>query len=320
MFRKLCPAFLAMSLAMLPPLKAAEPSFSKLVIFSGSLSDTGNCASINCQAFPSPPFSNNRSTNGPDEVDVMASLLQLSSTPSLHLVGPEQGTNYAVFGALASDNRNIDLPAQVSAFLDPRGGIADPDALYFIFIGGNDVLAAVFESDDAAEHTLRDAAHGIEQAVKTLVAAGAKTLYVGNFIDIGIAPAFQDIGFGPLATYRSVRFNELLDHAMARTERSLDIRILKFDFFEFGKKYVGSASALGLTNTTDACFTGPVGTTYTKRENCDVNRFVFLTDQYPTARIHQLLGNQIVESLVEQLSEKKNSFHRDPWHEGRGSR
>jgi cholinesterase len=313
MFRRFSPALLAITLAIVPPLKAFGGSFSQLVIFSGSLSDTGNCASINCQAFPSPPFFNNRSTNGPDEVDVMASLLQLSSAPSLYLVGPEQGTNYAVFGALASANRNIDLPAQVSAYLNARSGIADPNALYFIFIGGNDVLESVFEADDAAENTLRDAALGIEQAVRTLVAAGGKTFYVGNFIDIGIAPAFQAAGLGPLATRRSVQFNRFLDQAMAGTERSLGIRILKFDFFEFGKKYVGSAAELGFTNTTDACYSGPVGNTYTKRADCDVNRFLFLTDQFPTARIHQLLGNQIVESLVNQLSERENGLGHDPW-------
>jgi cholinesterase len=308
MIRKLYPLLLAISLVILPSLKGSAASFSQLVIFSGSLSDTGNCASVNCAVFPSPPFVDNKSTNGPDEAEIMASLLQQSAKPSLHLIGPPQGTNYAVFGSLASGNGPIDLPAQISAYLNSRGEVADPDALYFVFIGGSDVIAAALESDDAAETTLREAALGIQQAVKRLVAAGAKTLYVGNFIDIGVAPVFQQSGLGPTATQRSVRFNKLLDHAMAETERCLRIRILKYDFFEFGKKYIGNAAALGFTNSTDGCFAGPA---FVQRPDCDVNRFVFLTDEFPSARVHQLLGNEIVESLIDQLSEGR--FHPDPW-------
>lgn len=307
MFRLFCPALMAISLMTLSSQQGRAQAFSKFVIFSGSLSDTGNCASINCQPYPSPPYYNNRNTNGPVAVDVVASLLLLSSDASLNLVGPEKGTNYAVYGALASGNRSIDLPAQVSAYLDPRGQIADPDALYFVFIGGNDVIEAIFQPDSVAEATLESAVVGIENAIRRIVAAGGKTILVGNFIDIGTAPGLRAAGFAGVGTARTELFNQLLDRDMSTLERSLGMRILKFDFFGFGRKYLASADKLGFTDTTDSCLASA---------NCDFDRFVFFNDEVPTARIHQLLGNQIVESLIGQLYKSGRGFENNPWSHG----
>jgi phospholipase/lecithinase/hemolysin len=295
MMRRLYPVLLAMAVVMFLPGKGQAQSFSGLVVFSGSLSDTGNCVSIHCQAFPSPPFFNNRSTNGPNVIDVMASLMRLSSAPSLHLVGPEQGTNYAVFGALAAGNREIDLPAQVSAYLQPRSEVADPAALYFFFIGGNDVVDAVFQPEDVAELTLENAALGIEDGVRRIVRAGGKTILVGNFLDIGTAPAIRQAGFSALATRRTQRFNTLLARRVQVLEHSLRIKILTYDFFAFGKEYFASADKLGFLNATDSCIDSA---------GCNFDQFAFLNGEFPTARIHQLVGNQIVDQLVHQLFPK----------------
>ena len=285
-------------------------AFSELIIFSGSLSDTGNCASIGCAEFPEPPFFENRSSNGPVAVDVVASLLRLSSAPSLHLVGPEQGTNYAFLGALAAGDRDIDLKAQVEAYLDPRGYVADPDALYFIFIGGNDVIAAVEEPDFVqAGAIIRQAVDGIDNAVRELVAAGARTLLVGNFIDLGTAPISRDLGISEIATLRTKQFNRGLSQRIRLLEHFLNIDIHEFDFFALGEDFFASAKELGFTNTTDSCLALPA-------EACDFDTFVFFNEVFPSARVHQLVGNEIVSTLIRQLNEPRgggrHSFLRRP--------
>ena len=65
------------------------------------------------------------------------------------LRNPGQATNYAYGGARARDalatSSNMHLPMQVTTYLADTGGVASPDALYVIFIGGNDIAPdAVF--------------------------------------------------------------------------------------------------------------------------------------------------------------------------------
>ena len=116
----------------------ADDDFSELVIFGDSLSDTGNLASVRGD-FPF-PFFNNRVSNGPIMVDVLAELLGLEADPSLHLTGAPQGSNFAVASGTAGGTGVIDLSAQVQAFLAASSGEASPTALYLISIGGNDDL------------------------------------------------------------------------------------------------------------------------------------------------------------------------------------
>jgi outer membrane lipase/esterase len=55
-----------------------------------------------------------------------------------------KATNYAVGAARAyHDGQNVNLGDQVDAFLADHGGAADPDALYVIEMGGNDLRDAI---------------------------------------------------------------------------------------------------------------------------------------------------------------------------------
>jgi hypothetical protein len=69
------------------------------------------------------------------------------------------GTNYAVGAARAyEDGVNVNLPAQVAAFLTHTGGAAPSDALYVIEMGGNDVrdALAAFPAGSGADHPGRE--------------------------------------------------------------------------------------------------------------------------------------------------------------------
>ncbi len=274
---------------------ASAGEFSQMIAFSGALSDTGNFNAELGEDRPA-PFYKNRSSNGPVAVEELARWLGMEAEPSLHLTAKTGGTNFAVADALAGGNGPHDLPAQVDAFLERNGGKADPDALYFVFIGGNDVIKAVQEMDDATSRkTLTDAVAGIETQIKRLVASGAKTIYAPDFIDVGKSPAV--LAFGPEASARSTMLSDEYNREFDAMLDKIDdgsFTLIRWSFDDFVKDIETNGARLGLTNATEACL--DVG------DKCDVDSFVYLTGEYPTARVHQMLGAAMALSLADRAN------------------
>lgn len=281
----------------LPSAGFARP-FSELIIFSGSLSDVGNFASVHGN-FP-PPFFNNRSTNGPNLDDVFAANLGFPNKPSLHLIGPAVGNNFAVFQALAGGHGPEDLPAELDAYLGPRGGVADPNALFFIFIGGTEVINAVLTPDAAtASQILTDSVNGIGTAVRRLVHAGATRLMVPNFTDLGTAPFARKLSTPQHATQISLEFEDKFQKMLKRVERELraerfEFEIIHWDFLEFSNDVFRHADELGFTNTTDSCLD------FLAAGQCDFDKFIFFNDFFPTSKVHRLVGNALTQKLIER--------------------
>jgi phospholipase/lecithinase/hemolysin len=278
----------------LPFVAEANP-FSQLVTFSGALTDTGNYTSVRGD-YPA-PFYQNRTTNGPVAVDVLAARLGLKAEPSLHLVGRAGGTNFAVADALAGGDGPHDLPNQVKAHLGRQGGKADPGALYFLFIGGNDVVMAAMTPDaQKAEKILDDAVNGIETAIHILVAAGAKTIMAPDFIDLGMAPAVRMLGPGPQAwaTRISEAYNRKFDTMLDRVEREKSFDLIRWGFSDFVKSVAAHGEEFGFTNMTDSCIAlQPAG-------QCSFDKFVFFNEQYPTAKVHELMGSAMALAVLQR--------------------
>jgi cholinesterase len=265
--------------------------FSALVVFSGSLTDTGNAASVSGD-FP-PPLYKNRTTNGPAAIDILASTFHLSSDPSLYLVGKQAGTNYAVLHANAYGDRPIDLPAQVQAYMDQHSNRADPKALYFIFIGANDIVLAALEQDNAkAKGLLDNGIASVETAFRRLHAAGANLFYAPNNVNLGLAPITKQYGIADRATQFTIAFNRMWEERLRQLEKELHITIFRFDFFRLVEDMVKVSGTIGFTDVTHPCTSTP---------GCDLERFAFLDPLLPTERVHQFLGNGLAEALVQQL-------------------
>ena len=165
---------------------AAQASFSAEYVFGDSLSDNGNLASVE-GAFPDPPSFDNSFTNGPVAVQLLAQSLGLSANASLWLTGisPPAGTNYAVGGATAAtpDLASINLLSQVAAYSGFALDHADPDALYVVMIGGNDVHnAALGAGEGAVTAGVRDEL----TAISDLADKGAKHILVVNVPNVGL--------------------------------------------------------------------------------------------------------------------------------------
>src|SRR5665213_843701 len=110
--------------------------------FGDSLSDAGNIYALTGGTIPSAPYSQGRFTNGPVWVQDLSIALGLGSA-SASLTG---GTNFAY-----GDASTGTTPVHTGTFIDLTGPagqltqfhaanpVADPNALYTIWIGSNDI-------------------------------------------------------------------------------------------------------------------------------------------------------------------------------------
>jgi len=284
-----------------PLVVLAGGSFSNMYVFGDSLSDTGNLASIT-QPFPNPPFYMNRVSNGPVGVEILASSLGLTADASLHLIGPAVGTNYSVAGAHAAGDTAIDLPTQINLFLANNGGAAPADALYVVFIGGNDIRSARDEADeDQRKKIIKLAVHSIDIQLRTLIGAGARSIIVVNSPDIGgipetqlIAAAIGDEEIPEETTELTKKFNKKLAKSIRKIEHQLGVDIVDFDVFSFFNSIRKNDEALGFTNSKNACFSQA-----TSSFNPDCNfgarfgKFIFFDEIHPTERVHERTGRAI---------------------------
>jgi outer membrane lipase/esterase len=293
-----CILLAAVVAAFAPPVTSAQEAikgeaFSSLVVFSGSLSDTGNFPALYGDL--GPPFAPNRTTNGPNVIDVFAGKYGLSSEPSLHLTGEQAGLNYAVLHANAAGDSPADLPGQVRAYLDSHSR-ADSKALYFVFIGANDIVSAtVAPTDEQARAILNDAIDAVDSAFRDLHAAGARTFYAPNNVNIGRAPIALQFGVSARATELTLLFNRMWERKLRQLERQLGVVIFRFDFYRQIEDIIDVAGILGFTDVTHSCVALlPSG-------QCDLNRFGFINELLPTQRIHEFFGNALAESLAQQM-------------------
>jgi phospholipase/lecithinase/hemolysin len=298
----------------LPGGSAAQASFSAEYVFGDSLSDNGNLASVS-GGFPDPPSFDNSFTNGPVAVQLLAQSLGLSANASLWLTGasPPAGTNYAVGGATAvglatGGFPGINLPQQVAAFSTSVVGHADPNALYVLMIGGNDVIDAV--ANNSGPSAVTDGADQEVTEISTLAGEGATHFLVVNVPDVGQIPLFApNPGLAAEATTFSIDYDQELagDLAHPTTPLPAGTMIQQFNLFTFNESILANAGRLGFTNTTDPCYTFTLlPTSAETTPECgmnaeNINHFLYFNDVHPTAPV-QALWAQGLRSVVPEPS------------------
>ncbi|MDH5324775.1 MAG: SGNH/GDSL hydrolase family protein [Gammaproteobacteria bacterium] len=291
-------------LALWPAGVLADMQLNRIVVFGDSLSDTGNLASV-VGPFPNPPYYGNRVSNGPVAVEVMAQVLNLPLQTSLHLVGPAQGDNYAVVRAMAGTTEAIDLATQTTLFLANNGGIAPADALYVVFLGGNDIRSARDTDPATAQQILEAAVTGIASQLRQLSQAGAKYWLVVMGPDIGVIPethliaaATGSADLPEMTTQLSKQFNRLLKRQLKSVKKDMKVKIKKFPVAKALADIVSKAEELGFTNTKGFCFSSQQGT-FTPDCNYGLNfdQYIYFDEVHPTARVHHLVGKAMSEKV-----------------------
>ncbi len=294
----------------------AHAEYSNVYVFGDSLSDIGNL-----RAVTQDPNIPERFTNGPVAVELVAAELGHALSPSLHLLPPQAtggvyGNNFAIASAIAIDEDgdlttpDINLPTQVGAYLQLRGGQAEADALHIVMIGGNDLFAAqdiIINGTWGAFYDAYDrvieASDSVKQQLQALVASGAENILVVNAPNIGATPqtdvkkaaifenadSFRDYVIGwqieGLSSDLSDIYNLSLELAVAEVEQESGLDIREFDLDETFTYILNNAESLGYTNKDDACVYALSGGGF--NPECNFDTFVFFDEIHPTAVTHE---------------------------------
>lgn len=283
----------------------AESSFSQVYVFGDCLSDTGNLASISENL--ASPYYMNRISNGPVAVETLAAKLGHSAEASWHLLGLNMGSNYAVARGNAVGSEIFDLNTRIIGFQVNHGFVAPADALYVMFIGGNDVRDALYMPDLATAQSLVEAATTeVRHAIESLAQAGAHSFLLVNSPNIATIPETRHNATDyPGLVHRARKLSNLyrvLLHDMAeQLEDDTDLNISEFDLFKFADKLVKKADSYGFNNATEAWFSPviyPITLFHPDCENgMNFEKFIFFDEIHPTARVHELVGEALYEAL-----------------------
>ncbi len=234
----------------------AQTAYSKLVVFGDSLSDTGNLAVVNLP----PPYFDNRISDGPVAADLLSQAINSNAERSGHLLGRRGGFNYAVAGGNIFGSDREDLTSQVSAYLARVNGVADSNALYFVFIGGNDLrdLRSV-ASVSAANAQIARIVGRLESQLNRLSAAGARAFLVPNVANIGRIPETisrnnTQPGLSARAESYTRRYNQALSAMLVRFQAQLGLSVVEFDLFNALERLLDRPGDFGFTNVEQGCF------------------------------------------------------------------
>jgi len=78
---------------------------------------------------------------------------------------------------------------------------------------------------------------------------------------------------------------------LAFLRASLGIDIIEFDIFSILNSIVANPAAFGMTNTTDACFSGATGIGGPGTVCATPESYVFWDGIHPTAAMHEIIGD-----------------------------
>lgn len=279
----------ALAFAALPANAATAPgAYSQVFVFGDSLVDAGNIATLTANRTPNPAlgYQNGRFTNGYDYVDYIN--YELYGRPTVASL--RGGNNYSYGGArIVTDTTDAipDLTAQISTYAAAKGGVADPNALYILNAGGNDIFA--LERFQAGNTTtllpFTNSADYVNAIVSTYSGQVQRLNDLGarNILITGIPNATDPQSF-PIEAQLNAALNGL--------SLSSDTSLFRFSYLDFFGRLQSDPGSLGLPplRTDMSCIqlqaqaTGCVG--------------IFSFDgTHPTSAVQQALFRDIVRQF-----------------------
>lgn len=279
---------------------AQANSYSSVTFFGDSLTDGGYFSPItqgNLGLNESGQF-----TTNPDNTWATSFAEQLGTTAVANTVGGAQtGNNYAIGGARAGvDVINTDfgvnvpvasINTQVNGYLANKK--VDPNGMYVVWGGANDLLAAASQADPiAAQNTIVSAIGSQVATVKALKDNGANYILMPNIPDIGLTPAAM--AQGAAAQAQSTYIANFYNQAMLSGASATGANIIPLDTFSLLQQVNKNPAAYGFSNVTaPACNSSSsllcgAGNLVTPNAN---NSYFFADGIHPTGRAHQLIAD-----------------------------
>jgi len=289
---------------------AAADGPERLVVFGDSLSDPGNAFVLTMdvalppfELIPSAPYARGglHFSNGRTWVEQLAAVFDAGRSTRPALLRPVVFSNYAVGGTRARPAGAFDLATQVALFQRDFGGQAPADALYVLYMGGNDLrdaLAALASDPGGATSfgILQAALFAIRDNLLALHAAGARRFLVPNAPNLALVPAVRAQGPAAQAAaqFLSATFNDQLAVLLDGLEAALGPGIARLDVYGILNQVVAAPATAGLTEVEQPCITPG---TRVKPFCAEPDEYLFWDGIHPTRAGHRILAEHAAAAL-----------------------
>jgi phospholipase/lecithinase/hemolysin len=325
-FRRLALASASLVLAAtcVAAVAQAQP-IDRVVVFGGSLSDTGNAfmflsdpAHQGCGApqnvppydtldellVPDGPYARggHHFSDGATWVEGFTRSLALAGNarPALRS-GGTQASNFAVGGARAVYHPcRFNLPDQVAAYL-AKFPQTSPQTLVAMEIGGNDVRDALVAAASAQDPTpyLQNALAAMANSIATLYAHGARRFLLLNVPNLARAPSVRLLdqqvpGAAALSSQLSQFFNGGLAGVAQYANGLGGAQARVLDIHGLLEELVANPEPYGFKNVTDACVTPGVP----PFRCADPDSYIFWDGVHPTHAVHALMAQQAIATVL----------------------
>lgn len=283
---------------LLVPVNVTATGFSSLYTFGDSLSDPGNIPRISGVAYPPPPYSNHRFSNGPVAVQYLAPLLCLPVTNDNNYAQGGATTGFdnifnATNGGPVPGSSLSGVLSQVQRYLLATRR-ADPRGLYVIWAGPNDLLQglqnpATFDAPAAIGRALGN----VSTIILNLTNAGARHFLILNMPDLGKTPRMFGTPYQTTGTQLSMAFNQGLARTLTSLQSGLDVRIIPFDTFSLLNTVIAKPEEYGYTHVSSPCIQQPACVA----DPATAAAYLFWDDLHPTTSGHQVLARAMARKL-----------------------
>jgi phospholipase/lecithinase/hemolysin len=266
--------------------QAATPKYDALYVFGDSYCDVGNLFALTGGAEPAAPYYNGRFSNGPIWLDHVAGFLGVPLKASA--LG---GTDYAFGGAWVTEPQSVTgVPSvlqQVELYLSQHKGKADPNVLYILEGGGNDILDTTSGSPEALGLRI---AEGLAYSELLLRRAGARHFIIPDLFNVALLPAAA--GNTTFATAASAAADKALDELLGAEELLEGIHIVRMNVFSLFNAIATDPTHFGFTNITNPCLTTVVC--------ADPDHTLFWDTHHPTIFGHAFFAVTLENVLAKQ--------------------
>jgi len=266
--------------------QAATPKYDALYVFGDSYCDVGNLFALTGGAEPAAPYYNGRFSNGPIWLDHVAGFLGVPLKASA--LG---GTDYAFGGAWVTEPQSVTgVPSvlqQVELYLSQHKDKADPNALYILEGGGNDILDTTSGSPEALGLRI---AEGLAYSELLLRRAGARHFIIPDLFNVALLPAAA--GNTTFATAASAAADKALDELLGAEELLEGIHIVRMNVFSLFNAIATDPTHFGFTNITNPCLTTVVC--------ADPDHTLFWDTHHPTIFGHAFFAVTLENVLAKQ--------------------
>ncbi len=271
----------AIAAALAFPSLASAASFSTYYVFGDSLVDAGNVRIATGGATPSAAlgYFRGRFTNGYDYTDLLS--IATFGTPTVaSLAG---GNNFAWGGARVVANTSDTIPdlgLQLGAYAARAMGVGDPNALYVLNFGGNDVFA-LGTGDTGGLTAEQYSAQVVTQytdSVRYLNSLGAKNILITGIPNAAV----------PIAVALDARLQVALDALTPQLSQGTNF--YRYSFINFFNTVATNPGSLGLPplRTDTTCLRAQ-----TPGPNIDCTGFFYFDDVHPTAAVQAAAARDI---------------------------